>query len=622
MGNPPIASDITIRRAIIAFPLLGLLFGSIFAQGGDVELAEQTWIMATLPVLVFLCMDILSSLRQGKCGLDVVAALSMSVALLFGEELAATVVALMYAGGQYLELFAEGLARREMSALLNRAPRSTLRYDLSGLVEVPSHLVIPGDRLLIRTGDIVPVDGVAGPGGATLDTAVLTGEFLPQARQAGGLCESGSVNVGPPFDLTATKRASDSVYVGIVRLVDAAQRSKAPMARIADRYAVIFLLLTVVLAVVAWVSSGDPVRVVAVLVVATPCPLLLAVPIALVAGMSRAASQGVLIQGGKSLENVAKVTAVVLDKTGTLTDGRPTIVDIIPERGFDSNWILRLAASLNQASPHIVAATLVAEANRRGLALLVPTEVVETVGQGLSGQIGTQTVSVGNLGYLADRIGTDSDVADGSLVGPGMMQVGVTIGEHFAGRIILADVLRKKTPALIAHLRAQGIRFIALATGDSWEVAHAVTVGLDVDAIEANLSPSQKVGIVNAARLHGPVMMIGDGVNDAPALSVADVGVTMGVRGSAGSIEASDIVLLRDGLDSVLTAITVAKRARTIAVQSVTIGIALSVTGMLAAALGLLTPIKGALLHECIDVAVILNALRARYAPAVKILAS
>lgn len=599
-----------VKRAIILCPLVGLILGGAFALSGRGDAARHVWIAATLPVLAVLCIDIVASLRRGEIGLDVIAALSMSAALLFREELAATVVALMYAGGQYIEQLSQRRARRDLTALLERVPRSVLRYQKDALVEVSSDGVLPGDRLLIRSGDVVPVDGLIGERGAVLDTSALTGESLPQTQMAGSTCESGTINVGAPFDLTATRRASDSVYAAIVRLVDEAQRTKAPMARLADRFAVAFLVLAVVMSSVAWMLSDDPVRAVAVLVVATPCPLLLAVPIALVSGMSRAAKHGILVKGARVLEDAALVSSLVLDKTGTLTGGRPEVLQIEPSPGFDGHELLRLAASLEQVSKHVVAATLVAEAKKRSLALTMPADVSETAGEGLSGTIDKRRVVVGNLGFVATRVDA-STLDDRPDIGAGEMQVVVAVDGQEAGRIVLADRLREHTAALFADLRNHGIRRIVLATGDRREVAKAVAADLDLDAIEADLSPNDKVGVVRAARLHGPVMMIGDGINDAPALAAADVGVAMGPRGSAGSIETADMVLLADRLDGVAGAIMIAKRSRAIALQSVFIGIGLSTLGMLAAAFGFLPPIQGAVLQECIDVAVILNALRA-----------
>jgi heavy metal translocating P-type ATPase len=534
----------------------------------------------------------------------------MSAALVVGEHLAAAVVALMYAGGQHLEAFAEGRARREMTALLSRAPKHALLIGPAGLREVALESVVPGDRLLIRRGDVVPVDGTVAKGLAELDQSALTGEALPVRRREGEAVESGSTNAGDVFELGASRRASESVYAGIVRLVEAAQHARAPMARLADRYALIFLVVTVALAVSAWIVSGDPVRAVAVLVVATPCPLILAVPVALVAGMSRAARHGVLVKGGQVIESLARVRVIVLDKTGTLTRGQARIVAIEPQPGYDAEEILRLAASLDQASPHVVARTLVQEASARALALTIPVDVVETPGEGLVGAVLGRRVAVGGEVFVRRQVEGACE-GDGAARTADGLVVAVALDGMLAGRIYLSDTLRDGAAEMLRAFRAQGIRRIALATGDRQAIADSIASGLDLDLVRAELTPTDKVAVVSDEKRFGAVMMVGDGVNDAPALAAADVGVALGAHGSAASTETADVVLLVDRLDRVSLALSIAVRARQVALQSVLAGIGLSLAAMGAAAAGMLTPVQGALVQEAIDVTVILNALRA-----------
>jgi cation transport ATPase len=317
-----------LNVVLLGLTLLGLVSGLVLLLGGQPHLAKITWTAGVVPVLAALCVEIVRSLWKGEVGLDIVAALSMSAALLFGETLAAAVVALMYSGGTFLESFAQGRARREMSDLLSRVPRTATRHRNGALDEVFLDDIAPGDLLLIRQGDVAPVDGTVESERAMLDQSALTGESMPARLAHGQDVMSGSTNAGEAFDLRVTRRAADSTYAGIVRLVEAAQKSKAPMARLADRYSLLFLTVTVALATSAWWFTGDPIRAVAVLVVATPCPLILAVPVALVAGLSRAAHFGVLIKGAKPLEALARIKTLILDKTGTLTDGRPQIASI------------------------------------------------------------------------------------------------------------------------------------------------------------------------------------------------------------------------------------------------------------------------------------------------------
>jgi heavy metal translocating P-type ATPase len=382
------------------------------------------------------------------------------------------------------------------------------------------------------------------------------------------------------------------------------------MSRLADRYAMAFLAATVALAGAAWAWSGDPIRAVAVLVVATPCPLILAVPVAIVSGLSRAAKRGILIKGGRALEALAGVRSLVIDKTGTLTLGHARVVSIRVAAGLAADELLRLAASLDQASRHIIAQTIVQEAQQRGLELVVPSEVAETPGAGIEGCVEGHRVVVGGLRFVRGKVadaGHSPVRADGP---PGAVTIAVAIDGKVAGVLVLADELRAGTQALLLGLRSLGVERIVLASGDRRDVAEMVAAGLSIDAVRSELDPDQKILVVLSERKYGPVMMIGDGVNDAPALAAADVGVAMGAKGAAASAEAADVVLMVDQLDRVRPAVEIARRSRFIALQSVYAGIGLSVAGMIAAAFGVISPVQGALLQELIDVAVILNALR------------
>ncbi|CAN5377357.1 heavy metal translocating P-type ATPase [soil metagenome] len=604
------AADFSIRPWLIACPAAGIAAGFALRLWGLEPWVASVWAVSTVPVLLTLLSDIVVSLRRGEVGLDIVAALSMTAALLFGEELAAAVVALMYAGGQYLEGFAERHARREMTALLARVPRTAMRHRDGQLEEIGLEMVMPGDRLLMRQGDVIPVDGTVGLGVAVLDQSALTGESMPVQRKAGDDVMSGSTNVGEAFDLVALRCAAESTYAGIVRLVEGAQRSKAPMSRLADRFAMVFLGVTVAISGAAWLWTGNPIRAVAVLVVATPCPLILAVPVAIVSGLSRAAKQGILIKGGKALEMLARIRCLVIDKTGTLTDGRARVVSVHAMPGFSDDEIIRIGASLDQVSQHIIAQTIVAEAQARHLRLSLPTGTQEIAGEGVEGKVDGRAAVVGGVAFVASRVAAGSGAALVRATTPGAVRVAVAIDGELAGEIVLADELRKGTEALLGALRKLGIARIVLATGDRRAVAEAIAAGLSIDAVRSELTPDQKVLVVLSERKNGPVMMVGDGVNDAPALAASDVGLAMGARGAAASAEAADVVLLVDHLDRLAPAIRIARRARFIALESVYVGIGLSIAGMIAAAFGYVTPVQGALLQEAIDVAVILNALR------------
>jgi heavy metal translocating P-type ATPase len=599
-----------IRRALVAVPALGLAAGVVAYLGDAQGLALIIWGVATIPVIAALAADIAVSLGRAEVGLDVVALLAMASALLLGETLPGVVVALMYAGGQFLESYAAGRARHEMTALLERVPKTAMRYATDGLAEVPIEEIVPGDRILVRGGEVVPADGTVASASAVVDQSALTGEALPQSRQTGDPVMSGSANAGTPFDLVATRAAAESTYAGIVRLVEAAERDKAPMVRLADRFAIVFLLATLGIAGGAWIATDDPVRWLAVMVVATPCPLILAVPVAVAAGVSRAASRGVLVKGGGAMEVLAQVKSVVIDKTGTLTEGEARLSAIHPAPGLAETELLRLAASLDQASSHVVAHALVQAATARGLALSPPTEVRETPGAGLQGWIEGREVVVGGFSYVRDRA---RDGSDFGMVGKreGEIGVAVAVDNRMAGLIVLADKIRPEVPAALAAFRRLGVRRIVLASGDRADVTEAVASQLDIDVVRAEMTPEAKVMAVVAEREHGPAMMVGDGVNDAPALAAADIGVAMGAHGAVASAQAADAVLLVDRLDRLAEAMGIAQRSRRIALESVFAGIGLSVAAMIVAAFGYLPPVEGAFLQEAIDVAVILNALRA-----------
>ncbi len=582
---------------------LGLLAFDAHAAAGTV------FALATATVLAALLWQILRGVTRGEFGLDLIAALSMAGALALGEYLAGAVIALMFAGGEFLEARARARARQEMTALLSRLPRHATRHGQQGLEEVPLAALRPGDQVLVRKGEVVPVDGSLASAAALLDLAALTGEPLPVACGQGDTVLSGSTNAGEPFELIATHDAAASTYAGIVRLVEGAQQSKAPMARLAEGWAMAFLALTLAIAALAWWLSGDARRVLSVLVVATPCPLILAVPVAIIAGMSRAAGIGVLVKNGAALEALGRARVLLLDKTGTLTDGRATLVRVLPAAGFSADEVLRLAASLDQASGHVIAATLVAAAREAGLSLAVPDAVQEVAGAGLAGEVEGRRVAVGGPDFV--RLHDGGGAPPLPALAPGQLPIAVAVDGAPAGLLLFADTLRPDATALLQAARAAGIQRIELVSGDRADVAAPLAAALGLDAVRADCTPPQKVAAVQAARAHGPVLMLGDGVNDAPALAAADIGMAMGARGAAASAEAADAVVLVDRLDRVADAMRIARRATGIARQSVLAGIGLSVAGMLAAAAGLLTPVQGAVLQEAIDVAVILNALRA-----------
>lgn len=601
---------LSARTFLLSVAAAGLIGGSIAWVAGDAR-SGWAWSAGTAVVLAGLIIEIVTSLRRGEVGLDLVAALSMSAALAFGEPLAGNIVALMYAGGQFLEGYAEGRARREMTALLGRVAREASRYVDGRIETVPIEALVPGDRILVRQGEVVPVDGVLLSDTAMLDRSALTGESLPARLGEGDEVLSGAANPGAPFDLRAVRPAAESTYANIVRLVRQAQERKAPSVRIADRYAVWFLILTVLIAGAAWWMTGDRIRALAVLVVATPCPLILALPVAIISGMSRTAREGVLIKGGGALETLAKVRTAILDKTGTLTFGEARIVAMRTVESWDAGEMLRLAASLDQASGHVIAQALVKEAHRRHLPLSPPSKVSEIGGTGIRGQVEGRNVAAGGSRFIRDLVADRDPYSLRAGLPEGSVVVAVAVDGALAGIIVLADDVRPDAAAMLDALKESGIDRIVIASGDRQDVVDAVAGQLSVAPAYGELTPEKKVQIVEQETARAPVLMVGDGVNDAPALAAAAVGAAMGARGSAASAESADVVLLVDRIDKLAVAVRAARRTRRIALESVVAGLGLSIVAMIFAAFGYLPPVAGALLQEVIDVAVILNSLRA-----------
>ena len=536
--------------------------------------------------------------------------LSLIGTLLVGEYLAGALIAVMLAGGRALDAAATRRASHDLRALLERAPRFARRRVGTEVSVVPLAEVAIDDLLVVGPGEMVPVDGRIVNSVAVLDESVLTGEPLLVERGVGEPVRSAVVNAGNAFELRATATAENSTYAGIVRLAAQAGADNAPIVRLADRYAAWFLPLALLLAGAAWWASGSAVRAVAVLVVATPCPLLLAAPIAIVSGLSRASRQGVVIRGGGSLENLGRATTLVMDKTGTLTMGRPIVVEVLAAPGRNATEVLRLAASVDQMSPHVLAEAIVTEALTRGVPLSLPVDVVEQPGRGVTAAVDDHRVEVGKL--RGDTIGAGWARAAVNRASLDTAAIAwVCVDEKLAGAVLLRDPLRRNAPRTVRRLRAAGFDRLIMLTGDRAEPAHEVATVLGLDEVYANQSPADKVAAVRAEQDRAVTVMVGDGINDAPALAAATVGVAMGARGATASSEAADVVLTTDRLDRLADAMDIARWSRRIAVQSAAVGMSLSLLAMVIAALGWLPPAPGALLQEGIDVAVILNALRA-----------
>jgi heavy metal translocating P-type ATPase len=602
-----------VRWALVTIAIAGLAAGIFAYFANRPGLADLCWTLATAPVIAGLAVSILRDLLAGRLGVDAIALVSMSAALALRQPLAGAVVALMYSGGNVLEDIAVARAEHGLRALLDRAPRMAHRRVNDGIEDVPVGGLAVGDRLLVRAGEVVPVDGVVTSDAATIDESALTGEPIPVVKARGTATFSGSLNAGATFDMTASAVAGESTYAGIVRLVTAAQTAKAPFVRLADRYALVFLPVTLAVAFVAWLISGDLVRSLAVLVAATPCPLILAAPVAFIAGVAQSARRGILVKGGGPLEALARAHTVLFDKTGTLTVGGARLLSIEAAPAESADEVLMFGASLEQASHNVLAGAIVQAATERGIVLKLPEAVHEAMGSGLHGIIAGKPVSAGSPDMIlaGQRTGEWARRAIRRASWRSALIVFIAVEGRPIGALLLADELRPDTPHAIRMLREAGIARIVMVTGDRAAAAQAIGAALDLDAVLADRVPSDKVDAVRSEQRLHPTVMVGDGINDAPALAAADVGIALGARGATASSEAADVVILADRLDRVGEAIVIAQRARRIAVQSIVVGMSLSVLAMLAATAGWLLPVPAAIVQEAIDVAVILNALRA-----------
>lgn len=617
--DPPAAAARGARAALlaratdagVAASAMALAAGGGLWWAGSPSAAAWLWGTVTAVALALSGANLAREMARRRVGVDAVAVLALAGTLAVGELLAGTVIALMLVSGRALEARASRRARRELSALISRAPVTARRLSGAAVTSVGVDAVRPGDVVLVAPAEVVPLDGIlVDP--AFLDESPLTGEPVPVRRLQGDPVRSGVLNGGSAFRLRVSAPAGDGTYAQLVRLVRAAEQSRAPLVRMADRFALWFVPVTVGCAAAAGIASQSLARAVAVLVVATPCPLILAAPIALVGGMSRSAHRGVVVKSGAALEVLGRARTVLFDKTGTLTQGRPALRRIETSERLAPGDALWFAASLEQASTHPLARPIVEAAREAGEALALPSSVRETSGQGISGRIGDQTVRVGRAAYVAG--GRVPDWAEELRQGAGragQAAVFLAVDGELRGAFVLEDPIRPDARLVVERLRRSGIRRVVMVTGDHPEAARQVSSATGLDGVHAECTPRGKLEVVEAEKRGGTVVMVGDGINDAPALAAADVGVAIGARGATASSEVADAVLMTDRIERVGEAVEIARRSRSIAVQSMVAGMALSGVAMAFAGVGLLVAAAGAALQEVIDAAVILNALRA-----------
>ncbi len=618
-GSRPLRNEtkelsLTVPAVAIAMLIVGAVEGYV---AGDWRYAKMVWeiglIGAGLPVVA----RTIRGIFRGVFAADLVASLSIVTAAIIYEPFAGLVIVLMQTGGEALEKFAERRASAAVSELERNAPRiAHLLTPTRGLVDVPVGRVEAGDTFLVRPGELIPCDGRVLSGISEIDVSQLTGEAIPVPAVAGTNVMSGSLNAHGVLSIKATARAAESQYSRIVELVRSAQASKAPLQRLADRYAIWFTPLTLLICVLAWAFTQSWVIVLAVLVVATPCPLILATPVAIIGGINRAARRKIIMRHGAALEYLSGATIAVFDKTGTLTIGKPSVGKVVTLPGFSEKKVLTYAAAVEHGSSHLLARVVVDEATRRYGRLPEASQHRESPGQGLVGLVNDTDVVIGSRVFVATKATVSLEEFtpyEGSEAG---LRAYVLLDGKPAGIIEYNDAIRAELPALLSRLRDFGIRQRILLSGDRLANARAVGKLAGMDQIYGELLPADKAAIVSRYRAGGDVvLMVGDGTNDAPALTAADVGIALAGHGGGVTSEAADVVILVDDLSKVGDAVGISRRSMRIARQSIVAGLAMSAIAMVFAAFGYIPPTAGALLQEGIDVAVIFNALRASWEP-------
>ena len=595
--------------SIPVFGLLGLGAGAFIRFAVTrADIAAIVWLIVLVVGGAPTVLETINKMLKGNFAADIVAMLAIVTAVIMGEYFAGVIIVIMQSGGEALENYSMRRASSTLEKLLARAPRVAHRREAGEIKEIEVNLVRVDDVLMVRPGDLIPVDGFLVSPQADVDEAALTGEPLTPTKQLGDALMSGSVNVGHAFEMRAAKIAAESKYAQIVQLVQKAQGEKPPLQRLADRYAVWFTPLTLVMCGVGWLITGTPATILAVLVVATPCPLILAVPVAVLGAINRAASLGIVVKSGAAIEQIGRVEVMVFDKTGTLTMGTPTVIQVVTLDGVAQDDLLHIAGSMEQLSAHPLAQALTAAAGRQQ-ALSLPTHFQEQPGFGTEGDLDGRHIVLGSTRYITEKTGASVPAETVR----SEMTTYVAIDNKLAGLVTFEDQLRPGAPALMQRLRALGIKHTVMLTGDSLEHAQAIGKQAGIDQVRENLLPEDKVRELNKLmRTYSVVAMIGDGINDAPALATATIGVAMGAHGTGIAAEAAGIVLLVDDVTRVADAVETGQRMLRVAKQSIYIGLGLSFGLMVIASFGYLPPAIGALLQEVIDVAVILNALRAR----------
>jgi heavy metal translocating P-type ATPase len=604
-----------IVRFVRAYKLFSFaLLTSIVALGlnlGGLDVAAH-WMLGILGVVVLLPLlyGMIQDVRDGTYGVDILAATAIGTAIIMQEYWTAAVIVLMLTGGEALEQYAGHRAKTELEALLHRAPQKAHLIRGRKEIDVKASQVVKGDKLIIRPGELVPVDAVILEGTGSFDESSLTGESLPQTKNVGDEIFSGTVNADGAITVRALRPAAESQYEQIIKLVKNATASRAPFVRLADHYAIPFTIVAFAIGIGAWVISGDSLRFLQVLVVATPCPLILAAPIAIISGMSRAAKHGIIIKNGGALEKLAQAKTFAFDKTGTLTRGELVVDGVKTFNKHTAKEIVGLAAALEQNSNHVVAQAIVKYAKEKKISIAKAKRVKEFAGLGLEAHIGGKDIVIGREQLMKDQAVT---FPKGFKLNAGKQTATyISIDGNLAGIISFTDEIRTESKSTIQRLKRAGVKHLMMVTGDNKKTAEAVGKALGIKEVVSEALPSDKLHtLTGLPKNQHPTAFVGDGINDAPVLTASDVGIALGARGAAAAAESADVVIMLDDVERVAYSREIANRTFYIAKQSILVGIGLSVILMFIFATGAFAPIYGALAQEVIDIIVIINALRA-----------
>ena len=567
-------------------------------------LAQIIVTIAGTIVALTMLIGMVKTLRSGKYGVDLLAILAVVATLAVGEYWAAMVILIMLTGGDALEDYAAKKANTELKALLDNSPRFAHVVTPDGSKDVPVNDVPVGANIIVKPGELVPIDGLIIKGTGEFDESSLTGEARPVAKTVGDTVMSGSINGDEAITLTVTKLAKDSQYQQLVKLVQEAEQTPAHFVRLADRYAVPFTVAAILISLLAWWLSKDPRRFAEVLVVASPCPLILAAPVAMVSGMSRASRNGIVVKTGSVLEKLAGARTGAFDKTGTITNGHLTVAQILPAGTITKERLLHLAASAEQDSSHILARSLLAYASQHNISLAAVSGLTEETGKGITAMIEDHQVKVGKRQFVAPQ--NQQAALDTTAIY-------VSVDGTYYGAIAFTDHVRPEAAQTMTKLKAAGVTNLIMLTGDQRAIAQQVAKAVGISTVKADLLPQDKIAALQSIpQGEHPVFMVGDGVNDAPSLATADVGIAMGAHGSTAASETADVVILKDDLAKVAKAVTISQDTLRIAKQAVLIGIAICTVLMLIASTGVIPAFVGAMLQEVIDTVSILWALKAR----------